>query len=88
MNFKEQALNLFVNKTKYKVNDIRKCVQIHKGFTNVSYKVTLKDQSIYQIRIANDKKKVNRLNEQKIYRLIGFSYFVYYDVRTGNAIKH
>jgi hypothetical protein len=87
MKFKQQAINLFIAKTKYKKEDIKSCLPIHKGFTNVSYKIAVKDKTIYQVRIANDHHQVNRSNEQKIYRLIKYSYFIYYDVKTGNAIK-
>jgi thiamine kinase-like enzyme len=87
MNYRQQAINLFVQKTKYTKEEIKSCIPIHNGFTNISYKIKLKNNTTYQVRIGNDHHQINRHNEQLIYRLIKFPYFIYYDVETGNAIK-
>jgi hypothetical protein len=87
MNYRTQAINLFINKTKYKIKDIISCNVIHKGFTNVSFKIECKDKKKYQVRLGNDKNKVNRQNERNVCKAVKFPYFVYYDKETGNAIK-
>jgi hypothetical protein len=84
---KQTAINLFINKTNYDKTQIVSCTPIHKGFTNLSYKIRTQSGDAYQVRIANDGHQVDRHNEQIVYQLIKFSYFVYYDVTTGNAIK-
>jgi thiamine kinase-like enzyme len=87
MNYRQQAINLFCSKTSYQKDAIKSCAPIHKGFTNVSYKITLKNHDIFQVRIANDGHQVKRHNEYKVCRMIKFPYFIYYDLKTGNAIK-
>jgi hypothetical protein len=87
MNYRQRVISLFISKTKHSAEEIKSCQPIHNGFTNISYKIQLNNGTIYQVRIANDDKRVNRDVEQKVCRLIKFPYFVYYDVKTGNAIK-
>jgi thiamine kinase-like enzyme len=86
MDFKNKAIHLFVNHTKYRKQDIVKIKPIHNGYTNISFKFTTSDKQNYQIRISNTK-NVDRANEKHILDLVKFPYFIYFDIKTGNAIK-
>jgi hypothetical protein len=86
MDFKNKAINLFVNHTKYKKQDINKIIPIHNGYTNISFKFTTNDRKSYQVRLSNTK-SVDRTNEKHILDLVKFPYFIYFNIKTGDAIK-
>jgi hypothetical protein len=84
---KQRAINLFINNTKFKSHEIKSINHIHNGYTNNSFKITLINNQQYQIRLANDNGLVNRKNELAILKNINNKDFIYFDVKTGNAIK-
>lgn len=84
---KENAIRLFVTNTKFKSHQIESIHQIHNGYTNISFLITLVNNQKYQIRLANDNHVVDRNNEFAMLKNIHNKDFVYYDIKTGNAIK-
>jgi hypothetical protein len=86
MDFKSKAINLFTKYTKYKKHDIIKIIPVHNGYTNISFKFITNDKKAYQVRISNTR-NVNRINEKNILDLVKFPYFIYFNTRTGDAIK-
>jgi hypothetical protein len=86
MNSKTKAINLFTKHTKYGINQIIDIKLIHNGFTNISYKVTTSDKRIYQIRVGNNK-VVQRINERNVLNLINDKVYLYFDIKSGDAIK-
>jgi hypothetical protein len=87
LNNKQKAIRLFTNNTNFKTSQIKTIKEIHKGYTNVSFVITLTNNQKYQIRLANDNHKVNRKNELAILKNVHNKDFIYYDIKTGNAIK-
>lgn len=75
--------------TKYVKNKtpISSVKPIHLGYTNQSYVVTYDDGVKYQVRLPHCGNLLNRANEKLIHDLRGDDSFVYFDVKTGNAIK-
>lgn len=67
-----------------KVADVK---QIHCGYTNYSFLFTLKNKTKFQVRIPNDGQLIDRYCEYQIIKLLKNKSFVYYDVKTGIAIK-
>lgn len=61
--------------------------QIHSGYTNYSFLFTLKNKTKFQVRIPNDGNLVDRYCEYQIIKLLNDKNFVYYDTKTGIAIK-
>jgi hypothetical protein len=86
MNFKTKAIDFFVNYTDYQRNNIVKITPIHEGYTNISYKVMTNDHKAYQIRL-NNTDSVDRTNEKNVLDIVKFPYFIYFDIKTGNAVK-
>jgi hypothetical protein len=87
MILKQKAIKLFVNNTKFKSHQIKSIKQIHKGYTNISFLFTLVNNQQYQVRLSNDNKLINRKNEFAMLRNINNKDFIYFDIKTGNAIK-
>lgn len=81
-----KAIELFLNNTKFKKEDIRKIKNIHLGYTNKSFLFILKNKDKYQIRISKNNQIIDRNIEQKILPFLKNNIFVYMD-REGNAIK-
>jgi hypothetical protein len=86
MNFKDQAIDFFVSHTDYQKNDVVKLIPIHDGYTNISFKAITSDHKAYQIRL-NNTDSVDRINEKNVLDIVKFPYFIYFDIKTGNAIK-
>lgn len=84
---KQKAIKLFINNTNFKAHQIKFIKQIHNGYTNISFVVNLINNQKYQIRLANDKGVVNRKNELMFLKNINNKNFIYFDIKTGNAIK-
>lgn len=61
---------------------------IHRGYTNHSYLVVFTNGKKYQVRIPHCGKLLNRSNEKMMLTLLKDQNFVYFDVKTGIAIKN
>lgn len=83
----KKAIKLFVDHTKFKSHQIKLIKHIHKGYTNISFLIILINNQKYQVRLANDNGIVNRKSELAILKNIHNKNFLYYDIKTGNAIK-
>lgn len=81
------AKKIFFKKYPNKQKEVVSIKQIHLGYTNYSFLFTLKNKTQFQVRIPNDAKLVNRYCEYQILKLLKNKHFVYYDVKTGIAIK-
>lgn len=81
------AKKIFLKKYPKSKDKIVSIKQIHCGYTNHSFLFTLNNKSKFQVRIPNDGKLVDRYCEYQIIRLLKDKKFVYYDVKTGIAIK-
>ena len=85
--FKQKAIKLFINNTKFQSYQIKSVKQIHKGYTNISFVFILINNQKYQVRLANDGNLINRKNELAMLKNVNNKDFIYYDVKSGNAIK-
>lgn len=76
-------------KISFPSNEIVSYTEIHSGYTNLSYLVKLNDNSKWQVRIPHQqtKKIINRKAEKNILDLLNYRDFVYFDIKTGIAIK-
>ncbi|BAC44735.1 hypothetical protein D8X55_01585 [Malacoplasma penetrans] len=81
-----KAIELFLNNTNFKKEDIKKIKNIHLGYTNKSFLFILKNKDKYQIRISKNNQIIDRNIEQKILPFLKNNIFVYMD-KDGNAIK-
>ncbi|GHU31938.1 hypothetical protein FACS1894166_04310 [Bacilli bacterium] len=88
MNIKQKAISFFIKHTSYATGDIQDIAQLHNGFTNISFKIKTRDRQIYQVRLSKQPDVVDRVNERKVIKDVDFDYFVYYEPKTGNAIKN
>lgn len=86
VNMINKAINLFLKNTNYKKEDILKIIQIHSGFTNVSFMFKTNDKNKYQVRIGGSNYIVNRKNEFNILSAINDKNYIFID-EDGNAIK-
>lgn len=86
-NTKEYALKLLDEVIGKKNGSIESIKPIHNGYTNLSYVVTYTNKKKYQVRFPHDGKIINRHAEYEILSLMKDQSFVYFDVRTGIAIK-
>ena len=73
-----------INLKPYEIIEIK---PIHHGFTNLSFYVKTVNQKEYQVRIGKNNEIVNREIEAIIVEKIFKDDFLYYDKKTGNAIK-
>lgn len=85
---KKNAIDFFLKKCPtFTRKDIKTISKIHSGYTNFSYKLTTKNNEIFQIRFSKENDLVDRSNEKKVIDLVDFrKYFLYLD-ENGNAIK-
>lgn len=81
-----KAINLFLENSKYKKENILKIKQIHSGFTNVSFLFKTDDKKKYQVRLGGANDIVNRKNEFNILKAINDINYIFID-KDGNAIK-
>lgn len=86
LKYLDAAKNLFLSKTNYKENEIKKIKPINQGFTNICFVLTTSDQKKYQVRIGGSNDIVDRQNEINFIKLIKDENYLYYDLE-GNAIK-
>ena len=84
---KIKAQELFANHMSQPYNkEISSIELISSGFTNQSFKITNIQNAEFQVRIGNT--KIDRNNEQLILdALDNHGDFIYYDAKTGNAIR-
>lgn len=82
----EYAKKIFIDNSKYNLNDIKNIKKIHHGFTNESYLFKLKNGEKYQIRIGGCNDIVNRANEFNILKIIKNDLFIYLN-ENGDGIK-
>jgi hypothetical protein len=88
MTDKQKAINFFIKHTSYTARDIQDISQLHNGFTNISFKFKTRERKIYQVRLSKQPDVVDRTNEFKAIKAANFDYFVYYEPKSGNAIKN
>ncbi|MCQ3915441.1 MAG: hypothetical protein MJ195_01525 [Mycoplasmoidaceae bacterium] len=86
-NPREYVIKLVKNVFKGKNGDIVSIKGIHLGYTNESYIVTFENNKKFQVRLPHCGDLINRANEYKMLNLLGIKDFVYFDVRSGIAIK-
>lgn len=88
-NLKENPIKLFLKifNNEYSRKDIKVVKPIHNGYTNSSYYLELKSEEKFQIRLGENNKIVNRLNEANVLKIINEKNYIYYDEKNGNAIK-
>ncbi len=84
-NFKSQALVLFLTKTNYQENEIKKIVCCKSSFTNKSFKFILKNKNIFQVRIGCNL-SINRKNELEIYNSLQLP-IIFFDTKNGDMIR-
>ncbi|MDQ0513921.1 thiamine kinase-like enzyme [Mycoplasmoides fastidiosum] len=75
-------------KPKYKVEDIVECEKISLGYSNETYRIKTKNNKQYQVRFGMNNDIIFRDNERAILKLINDQTYVYYDLKTGNSIRH
>ncbi len=83
----EYAQNLLKKVFEDKNGKVISMEDIHSGYTNISYLATFENGKKYQVRIPHRSDLINRANEHQIISLMGDQKFVYFDARTGVAIK-
>lgn len=60
---------------------------IHRGYTNFSYIVLFENGKKYQVRLPHCGSLINRKNEYTILSLLDDKNFIYFDTKTGIAVK-
>ncbi|WP_027120141.1 phosphotransferase [[Mycoplasma] testudinis] len=81
-----QIKQLFETKMPESENRVTRMEVINEGFTNTSYFVVNQQNQKFQVRIGNI--QINRNNESLFLKAMdNYGGFVYYDDKTGNAIK-
>ena len=83
-NTKENAIKLFLDKTNYTRQQIKK-IEKKDGFTNISYKIKTDDGQSYQVRLCYSK-LIKREVEHKVYNDLEIP-LIYFDDKTGNMIR-
>ena len=80
---------LKIVKSTFANNEIISYTKIHSGYTNLTYLVKLNDNSKWQVRLPFEqtKKIINRKAEKSILDLLNNNDFIYFDIKTGKAIK-
>lgn len=89
-NYKNKAIDLFCNHTKYKPNDIKKITFQINGYTNKTFHVICKDNKEFIIRIGVVNDWLNRDNEYYAIKLLknnNDETIIFYDQKNGNCIK-
>ena len=73
----EKVKLFFIKHTKYKYEDILSICVIHDGYTNINYKIKLKDGKKYQIKISKGTNAdyFNEVNALKLYNDTSYIYF-------------
>ncbi|MBQ0045645.1 MAG: phosphotransferase [Mycoplasma sp.] len=84
---KEFALKLLKKVFGKKNGEIVSIKPIHRGYTNFSFFVTYANGKNYQVRIPHCGDLLNRSNEKMMLTMLKDQSFVYFDVKTGVAIK-
>jgi len=86
-NIQETALKVFKKHMPEQFAQIKTIKDIHNGYTNYSFMVELNDGTKYQIRIPHSGELINRKIELAVLSLSNYNLFVYFDDKTGIAIK-
>ncbi|XQP55106.1 MAG: hypothetical protein ACOQNV_03155 [Mycoplasmoidaceae bacterium] len=86
-NPKKYAAELVKKVFKGKYGDIVSVKPIHLGYTNESFIVTFANDKKFQVRIPHCGNLINRVDEYKVLKLLKNEDFVYFDVKSGIAIK-
>lgn len=83
----EYVINLVNRVLGKKYGEIASIKPIHFGYTNQSYVVTYENKMKFQVRIPHCGRLIDRSNELQINNLLRYKDFIYFDVKTGIAIK-
>ena len=73
----EKIKQFFINHTKYNYEDIISLSVIHDGYSNINYKIELRDKVKYQIKISkgNNTNYHNEVTALKLYNDTNYIYF-------------
>lgn len=82
-----QAIEIFKNALPSRAKEIKAVRQLHDGYTNMSFAITLRNGDKYQVRIPHDGGLVNRKLEIAALKATHNNHFVYFDEKTGIAVK-
>lgn len=85
--YKKTAINLLHRLFKGQNGKIVSMKEIHKGYTNVSYEIIFENKSKYQVRIPHCGNLINRSAEYQVLKLIKDKTYIYFDQKTGIAVK-
>lgn len=83
----KQALELIKKYLDKKYGKMVSMEPIHNGYTNQSWLVTYSTNRKFQVRIAHALTNIDRSAELQVLKLVGDNSFIYFDKKTGNAIK-
>lgn len=83
----ELAKQTFAKVFPDKVSHIKEIKDIHNGYTNFSFLFVLDNDKKYQVRIPHSEDWIDRSVEYKALELTRRNYFVYFDKKTGIAVK-
>lgn len=87
-NYRDQAIELLKKVLKRKNGSIVSMKDIHCGYTNQSFLVEYSNGKKFQVRLPHCGDLINRVNEYKALSMLGKqNQFVYFDTKTGAAIK-
>lgn len=70
------------------IDKIQNIEKINKGFVNQIYKITLNDNQVLKLRIANENKFINRKLEYIIEANLNNGDFLYYNKNTGDYLRY
>lgn len=85
---KERALELLHKYVGDQYGLLVSIKRIHNGYTNESYLAEFeKGNKKFQVRLPNGNGLVNRVNEHRIITMMGDQKFLYFDTKTGEAVK-
>lgn len=86
-NPKEYTVKLLQDVFMGKNGEVSSIKPIHRGYTNFSYIVQFENGKTYQVRLPHCGDLINRANEYQVLSLMDDDSFVYFDVKTGIAVK-
>lgn len=86
-NNKQFAINLLHKVLGDSNGKIVSIKELHNGYTNISFDVIFQNKNRYQVRIPHCGDLINREYEYAVLKLIKDKNFIYFDRKTGIAIK-
>ncbi len=87
MENKKIAEQLFLNKTKTSLDDIKSITFLNQGYSNDNFLIQLNNKQKYVVRITKNNDVIDRKLERAINKVVKTDEYTYFDCNTGNYIK-